>query len=225
MTSTTTTKLFSPKKKIHDDDDDDDDFISIRKRSKVINPPKQNPIDPIKECLESIILQIENNDATCPICNEILSNLNTIDQRQQHVNRCLEESQLNKVNQTKTLKPKYSFLVQIETKHQKSLLSYSKFSSAIRKPPPITSLNFKCQICGMSFNIKRTYLSHLKKCSNQNSVQLKHVVNFAAKTTTINQLKPVIPNKKKTEINIKNRIIKMEIPRTEDDEQQQLVKF
>jgi queuine/archaeosine tRNA-ribosyltransferase len=73
----------------------------------------------------------------------------------------------------------------------------------------------------MSFTLKRTYLSHLKKCSNQNSVQLKHVVNFAAKTTTINESKSIILNKKKTE----NRIIKMEIPKTEDDEQQQLVKF
>jgi len=73
----------------------------------------------------------------------------------------------------------------------------------------------------MSFPLKRTYLSHLKKCSNQNSVQLKHVVNFAAKTVTINESKPIILNKKKTE----NRIIKMEIPKTEDDEQQQLVKF
>jgi hypothetical protein len=45
-----------------------------------------------------IILQIENNEATCPICSKILSNLNTIDQRQQHVNQCLEESQFNKVN-------------------------------------------------------------------------------------------------------------------------------
>jgi hypothetical protein len=76
----------------------------------------------------------------------------------------------------------------------------------------------------MSFNVKRTYLSHLKKCSNQNSVQLKHVVNFAAKTTT-NESKPITTIKKKNGINIKNRIIKMEIPTTEDDEQQQLVKF
>jgi hypothetical protein len=94
--TTTTTKLLSPKKKILTEinDDDDDDFISIKKHSKVIDPPKLNPI---RECLESIILQIENNDATCPICNQILSNLNTIDQRQQHVNRCLEESQFNNV--------------------------------------------------------------------------------------------------------------------------------
>lgn len=76
----------------------------------------------------------------------------------------------------------------------------------------------------MSFNVKRTYLSHLKKCSNQNSVQLKHVVNFAAKTTT-NESKPITTIKKKNGNNIKNRIIKMEIPTTEDDEQQQLVKF
>jgi len=115
----------------------------------------------------------------------------------------------------------------METKQQKTLLSYSKFSSTIRKPATTTttsSLNFKCQICGMSFNIKRAYLSHLKKCSNQNSVQLKHVVNFASKTTTINESKPATITKKNTGINIKNRIIKMEVPRTEDDEQQQLVK-
>jgi hypothetical protein len=56
----------------------------------------------------------------------------------------------------------------------------------------------------------------------QNSVQLKHVVNFAAKTT-VNESKPVTP-KKKTEINIKSRVIKMEVPINEDDEQQQLVK-
>jgi hypothetical protein len=37
-------------------------------------------------------------------------------------------------------------------------------------------------------------------------------------------LKTVTTTKKKTGINIKNRIIKMEIPTTEDDEQQQLVK-
>ena len=103
-------------------------------------------------------------------------------------------------------------------KHQKTLLSYPKFSSSIRKATP--SVNFKCQICGMSSNVKRTYLSHLKKCSAQNSVQLKHVVNFAAKTiaTTVDE------TKKKTEMNIKSRVIKMEVPINEDDEQQQLVK-
>lgn len=68
----------------------------------------------------------------------------------------------------------------------------------------------------MSFNVKRTYLSHLKKCSNQNSVQLKHIVNFAAKVETT--------EKKKAPVQIKNRIIKMEVPVTEDDEQQQLVR-
>jgi hypothetical protein len=97
-----TTKLISPIE-IHDDDDD---FISIKKPpSKIPDPPKLHPMviktDPIKECLDSIISQIENNDATCPICNQMLSNLFTIDQRQQHVNRCLEESQLNNVHQTK----------------------------------------------------------------------------------------------------------------------------
>ncbi|CAF3704004.1 unnamed protein product [Adineta steineri] len=210
-----------PKKKTIveiNNDDDDDDFVSIKKPAKIIKPSKidsniiktdSNIIktDPIKECLESIILQIENNEATCPICNQVLSYLTTIDQRQQHVNRCLEESQINN----------------IETKHQKSLLSYTKFSSTIRKPISSTvSLNFKCQICGMSFNVKRTYLSHLKKCSNQNSIQLKHVVNFAAKTTTTNEPQPITTVKKKTVTNIKNRIIKMEVPITEDDEQQQL---
>ena len=76
----------------------------------------------------------------------------------------------------------------------------------------------------MSFHVKRTYLSHLKKCSNQNSVQLKHVVQFASKTST-SEPEPNLPPKKKTGIHIKNRVIKMEIPKTEDDEQQQLVKF
>ncbi len=157
-------------------------------------------IDPIKECLESIIAQIENAEAICPICNQTLSNFNTIDQREQHVNNCLEQSQMKNV------------------KHQKTLLSYSKFSSAIRKTT--VSSNFKCQICGMSSNIKRTYLSHLKKCSAQNSIQLKHTVNFAAKTT-IDESKST---KKKEGMNIKSRVIKMEVPINEDDEQQQLVK-
>lgn len=70
----------------------------------------------------------------------------------------------------------------------------------------------------MSFTVKRTYLTHLKKCSNQNSVQLKHVVNFAAKTTN------ETTDKKKPMMNIKNRVIRMEVPINEDDEQQQLVK-
>lgn len=65
----------------------------------------------------------------------------------------------------------------------------------------------------------------MKKCSNQNSVQLKHVINFAAKTTVnVDESKPIPVIKKPTVTNIKNRIIKMEVPRTEDDEQQQLVK-
>ena len=74
----------------------------------------------------------------------------------------------------------------------------------------------------MSFHVKNTYLSHLKKCSNQNNVQLKHVVGFAAKT--INESKAVTKVTKSTGKNIKNRTIKLEIPQTEDDEQQQLVK-
>lgn len=74
----------------------------------------------------------------------------------------------------------------------------------------------------MSFNVKRTYLTHLKKCSNQNSVQLKHVVNFAAKTSEVNETNTT---KKKSENHIKNRVIKMEMPMNEDDEQQQLVRF
>jgi hypothetical protein len=199
--NTSTSKLISPKKKKPPhDDDDDDDFISLKKRPKIIHSSTPVPkIDPIKECLESIILQIENADAICPICNQILSNFFTIDQREQHVNHCLEQSQMQNV------------------KHQKTLLSYPKFSSSIRKPT--SSVIFKCQICGMSSNVKRTYLLHLKKCSAQNSIQLKHVVNFAAKTTTT--VKPVM-TKKKTEMNIKSRVIKMEIPINEDDEQQQL---
>jgi hypothetical protein len=202
-----TPKLISPKKKKTPIEiDDDDDFISTNKRPKITHPPKPTPpvpkIDPIKECLESIILEIENAEATCPICNQVLSNLPTIDQREQHVNHCLEQTQMQNV------------------KHQKTLLSYPKFSSSVRKTT--SSVNFKCQICGMSSNVKRTYLSHLKKCSMQNSVQLKHVVNFAAKIT-VNESKPVTP-KKKTELNIKSRVIKMEVPINEDDEQQQLVK-
>jgi hypothetical protein len=60
----------------------------------------------------------------------------------------------------------------------------------------------------------------LKKCSAQNSIQLKHTVNFAAKTT-IDESKST---KKKEGMNIKSRVIKMEVPINEDDEQQQLVK-
>ena len=85
-----------------------------------------------------------------------------------------------------------------------------------RKPSSTSSSNFKCQICGVTFNVKRTYLSHLKKCSNQNSVQLKHIVKFAANVETT--------EKKKAPAQIRNRIIKMEVPATEDDEQQQLVR-
>jgi hypothetical protein len=102
-----------------DDDDDDDDFISTSKHRKIINQPKINPVvikvDPIKECLESITLQIENNEAMCPICNQILSSLSTIDQREQHVNRCLEESLINNVcqrqfNRNNTSRLLFSFI-------------------------------------------------------------------------------------------------------------------
>ncbi|CAF3112757.1 unnamed protein product, partial [Rotaria socialis] len=100
--ATPTTKHISPKKKtpiVIIDDDDDDDFITAKKRPKIIYEPKVKLMvtktDPIKECLESIIIQIENNDVICPICNQILSNLSTMDQRQQHVNRCLEEPKIN----------------------------------------------------------------------------------------------------------------------------------
>lgn len=78
----------------------------------------------------------------------------------------------------------------------------------------------------MSFLVKRTYLAHLKKCSNQNSVQLKHVVSFASKTTTLtDEPQSTTKANKQQATAIKNRIIKMEMPKTEDDEQQQLVKF
>ena len=40
--------------------------------------------------------------------------------------------------------------------------------------------------------------------------------NLLVKTTT-NESKPIPVVKKKPEINIKNRIIKMEVPKTEDD--------
>ncbi|CAF4070632.1 unnamed protein product [Rotaria sp. Silwood2] len=239
------TKLISPKKKAPIEINDDDDFMTIRKRPKVIHQPKINSIvrknDSIKECLESILIQIENNDVTCPICNQVLSNLSTIDQRQQHVNRCLEEPQIINeqwINVTfsasaSLIKTSYhakfqpeirKSIFQVEAKHKKTLLSYTKPLSTIRKPTTATTLsNFKCQICGMSFHVKHTYLSHLKKCSNQNSVQLKHAVNFAAKTiANINETKPITTVKKQIGTNIKNRIIKMEIPKTEDDEQQQL---
>ena len=89
-------------------DDDDDDFISFTKSSarKIIKTkPKSNEIisisiqnDPIKQCLEFIISKIEDEDARCPICNEILSSLITLEQRDQHVNRCLEESQMKHVS-------------------------------------------------------------------------------------------------------------------------------
>jgi hypothetical protein len=84
-----------PITKKHFNDDEDDDFISTKKRPKIITP------NPVKECLDSIISQIENEEATCPICNQIFSNLNTIDQRQEHVNRCLEKSQINNVDQNR----------------------------------------------------------------------------------------------------------------------------
>ena len=95
----TVPKLRSPKKKTPlEIDDDDDDFISTTKRLKVTIQPVPMKVDPIKECLEGIISKIEQNDATCPICNQILINLPAIDQREEHVNRCLEESQMNNVN-------------------------------------------------------------------------------------------------------------------------------
>lgn len=93
-----------PKKKTPIPVDDDDDFVSIKK------PPVKIPthsfipkIDPIRACLESIITQIENDEATCPICNQILSNFPTIDQRERHVNQCLEESQIKTVNSSSKL--------------------------------------------------------------------------------------------------------------------------
>ena len=96
-------KLISPKKKIpiEINDDDDDDFITVRKRPRITNQPKINidvrKTSPINECLESIVVQIENNEVVCPICNRNLSNLSTIDQRQQHVSRCLAAPQMNNV--------------------------------------------------------------------------------------------------------------------------------
>ena len=82
-------------------DEDDDDFISMRKPAKIMKSMvidvRVARVDPVKECLDSMILHIENEDATCPICNRLLSNLATLDERQHHVNRCLEESQINHV--------------------------------------------------------------------------------------------------------------------------------
>ena len=112
----------------------------------------------------------------------------------------------------------------MKKRQQKTLLSYSNFSSTIHKTTTSSS-NFKCQICGISFNVKHTYLTHLKKCSNQNSIQLKHAINFATMVTkNIDESKMNTRINKTKEKTIKNRIIKMEIPKTEDDEQQQLVK-
>lgn len=86
---------------MNEGDDDDDDFISTKKPSKTIELPKKEPVvvqtDPVEECLEAITSEIEQNDATCPICNQPLTNFFTIDQRQQHVNQCLEESQIKNV--------------------------------------------------------------------------------------------------------------------------------
>jgi len=98
----------------------------------------------------------------CPICNENLSKLIFLSDREEHVERCLTKPKKN-----------------------------------------VTKSIWKCDICGTSFSVKNFYLAHLKKCSKENSVQLKHTVNFASKM-------------------IKNRIIKMEIPQTADEEQQQL---
>lgn len=95
---TPTRKLISPKKKPPVVLDDDDDFISIKKPPSKPTCPPPPKINPIKACLEAIITQIENDEATCPICNQILSNFPTIDQRERHVNQCLEESQMKTVN-------------------------------------------------------------------------------------------------------------------------------
>ena len=92
-------KLVSPKKKTSIQIDDDDDFVSMKKPPVKIPTHSTIPkIDPIRACLESIIIEIENNEAICPICNQILSNFPTIDQRERHVNQCLEESQMKSVN-------------------------------------------------------------------------------------------------------------------------------
>jgi hypothetical protein len=77
--------------------DDDDDFISIKKRPKLVRPinidRSVTKSDAVNQCLESIISHIESHDATCPICNQQLSSLINIEQREQHVDRCLQQSQ------------------------------------------------------------------------------------------------------------------------------------
>ena len=86
-----------------------------------------------------------------------------------------------------------------------------------KMPKSVPTANHKCQICGTSFNAKHLYLAHLKKCSSKNSVQLKHVIQFATKAPAEEPKPTKVPT-------IKNRVIKMEMPRTADDEQQQLVR-
>lgn len=86
----------NPKKKTVTEIDDDDDFVSTRKRPKKEIVVRK--VDPVKECLDAIIVQIENDEATCPICNHVLADLFTIEQRQEHVNRCLEGSQIDHVS-------------------------------------------------------------------------------------------------------------------------------
>ena len=130
-------------------DNDEEDFASTRRK------------------VQTAGVQDENDETVCPICQENLSKFVLINDREEHVDRCLKKSSEKKV------------------------------------PKTVPTTNHKCQICGTAFNGKHLYLAHLKKCSSKNSVQLKHVVQFAT---------------------IRNRVIKMEMPRTADDEQQQLVR-
>ena len=130
----------------------------------------------------AVVVQDENEETLCPICNENLSKFVLLKDREEHVDRCLNRSSVEK-----------------------------------KAPKLVPTTNHKCQICGTSFNAKHLYLAHLKKCSSKNSVQLKHVIQFATKAPAEEPKPMKVPA-------IKNRVIKMEMPRTADDEQQQLVR-
>ncbi|CAF1173209.1 unnamed protein product, partial [Didymodactylos carnosus] len=225
----------SKKKKILDNDDDnDDDFIDTTKNKRqkleeaakpknttipILSTIKISRTTDVKMCLDEIISEIENNEAICPICSNFFHNL-TANERLEHVNQCLDL-------QIKHDDPK------ILPKQQKSLLSYPTFSHTVKKASLTSvkksSTNYNCQICGVNFTVKRTYLSHLKKCSTKYGVQLSYVVNFAGKEcgniqTIPNSNDNSVKKEKKTKVTntIKNRVLKLEIPQTKDDEQQHL---
>ena len=122
----------SPKKKALLEDDDDD-FISTKKRPRLKEESPMIQIDPIRACLEAIIAQIEQDDATCPICNQVLMNLTTLDQREQHVNRCLEEMQINHVGR----EPHMHCSDGADLLSTRSKASSRNLSSPIQSSPPL----------------------------------------------------------------------------------------